>query len=65
MNLKKLILAGAQTVAGDVLYFHPKHGQVSIAIWKGGEDVELTPLGAELIDEIVPKRAPKAPKAEE
>lgn len=65
MNLKKLILAGAYTVAGDVLFTHPIKRQVCIAHWSGGEECELTPEGQELIDEIFPKRAPKAPKSEE
>lgn len=68
MKLQKLILAGAATVAGDVLWFHPTRGQLKIASWKGGEDCDLTPVGDELLDFILAepkKRAPRAAKPEE
>lgn len=62
MKLQKLLIAGAYTVAGDVLYFHPVKRQVKIADWHGGEDCELTPLGDELLEDILAekKRAPRA-----
>lgn len=66
MKLQKLLVAGAFTVTGDVLWTHPTRGQLKIASWTGGDECELTPLGDELLDDILAEKKParRAAKAE-
>lgn len=59
MKLQKLILAGAYTVAGDVLIHHPTKHQLKLGEWAGGDDVVLTADGVAFVEEHLTK-APRA-----